>query len=112
LSKTERFLVAHDLPADRLFHWEEFKHENSAFDLVLHDLGDSSLRRESLSKVLSLAHSHSFIVLDDANVRGYNLYVRNLLDEELYRSYCLRSFTIDFFKRYSMLISPKNDHSS
>jgi len=108
LFKTRRFLMEHSLPSDNLLEWEQLKEESHRFDLVLHDLGGADLRRDSLPDVLALTSRSGYLILDDANQRKYNLFVREILKQTRFRWYSLRSFTIDQFRRYSMLVIPQN----
>jgi hypothetical protein len=104
LERTRRFVIRHGLPSGQFHLWESFEREPGRFDLVLHDLGDMDKRASTLRDVLRLARVGGFTVLDDVHYWRYNRHVRNTLGGLGLRKYSLRSFTLDEFGRYSLLV--------
>jgi predicted O-methyltransferase YrrM len=104
LDKTRDFLTIYDLPHDNTETWDSFsKRPNDPFDLILHDLGHMDVRQETLPQVIKLLSPNGAIILDDMQKVPYRLYARQLLKDMNLKSYNLKFYTRDKFRRYSYL---------
>jgi predicted O-methyltransferase YrrM len=104
LAKTADFLRAAGLPEDELVHWSEFEGYESAFDIVLYDLGTWERRLEALPTALLVGRKGALVILDDLHVAGYRSAVERALDEAGLTPYDVSRFTGDEFGRFSWAV--------
>lgn len=108
LDTTREFLAHKNLPTENLVTWESFvRSEPDAFDLVLHDLGSTALRKQSLSSVMSLASPYGYVVIDDWHKRQLRSSARRTLKARGVPHFSLKRLTEDQFGRYSLLVPPR-----
>jgi predicted O-methyltransferase YrrM len=103
LTRTREFLHGHDLPLDDMSTWESLG--VGGFDLVLHDLGDMSVRAAVLDRVLSLVRPGGVLVLDDLQFPAYRAAVSRAVHHRSLRCWDLRAVTGDAIGRYSWLVT-------
>jgi predicted O-methyltransferase YrrM len=66
LERSRAFLESHRLPTDEMSSWDEFSASAPPpFQLVVHDLGNMSVRAATLRRVLELTAPDGLLVLDD-----------------------------------------------
>jgi len=106
LERSRRFVSDHGLAADDFIQWSEFdpQDEIDSYDVVLHDLGDMTLRSATLPQALVLARRGAYVVLDDVHKPGYRAYARQLVSASSAWSIDIRAVTRDSIGRYSLLI--------
>jgi predicted O-methyltransferase YrrM len=106
LEKSRRFVSDQGLDAGNFVVWSDFdpQAETDSYDVVLHDLGDMTLRTATLPQALVLARRGAYVVLDDVHKPGYRAYVRRLVSASSAWSIDIRAVTRDPIGRYSMLI--------
>lgn len=108
LSRTQEFLESASLSTDGLLAWSQFRATASLrYDLVLHDLGNMSLRADSLDFVLRRATAAGLIVLDDVQKDPYGSLVPRACAAAGLRVFSLRDLTVDPFGRYAYLAAPR-----
>ena len=106
LERSRDFVDDHGLDVDRFVDWSCFepRDEIGSFDVVLHDLGDMTLRTASLSDALLLAGPGGYVVLDDVHKRGYRAFARRVVAASSAWRIDIRAVTRDRLGRYAMLI--------
>ena len=106
LERSRDFVDDHGLDVDRFVDWSCFepRDEMGSFDVVLHDLGDMTLRTAALSDALLLAGPGGYVVLDDVHKRGYRALVRRVVAASSAWRIDIRAVTRDRLGRYAMLI--------
>jgi predicted O-methyltransferase YrrM len=106
LDKSRRFVSDQGLAADDFVVWSDFDPQNEidSYDVVLHDLGDMTLRSATLPQALVLARRGAYVVLDDVHKAGYRAYARQLVSASSAWSIDVRAVTRDSIGRYSLLI--------
>jgi hypothetical protein len=106
LHKTRNFLEHKNVGTENLVTWESFGRSGTdAFDLVLHDLGSTGVRQESLPGVLSLASPGGHLVIDDWHKRQIRFSARPVLKARGGSHFSLKRLTEDRFGRYSLLVA-------
>lgn len=65
LERSRAFLESNRLPTDEMWTWDEFSASPQPFQLVVHDLGNMSVRAATLPRVLELTAPDGLLVLDD-----------------------------------------------
>lgn len=66
LERSRAFLESNRLPTDEMWTWDEFSASApQPFQLVVHDLGNMSVRAATLPRVLELTAPDGLLVLDD-----------------------------------------------
>jgi predicted O-methyltransferase YrrM len=106
LDKTRDFLERKNVPTENLVSWESFvRSEPDPFDLVLHDLGSTALRQESLPTATSLALPGGYLVVDDWHKRQIRSSARRALKARGVSHFSLKRLTEDQFGRYSLLVA-------
>jgi len=104
LERTHDYLIKKGMPTGKLTTWDAFVASGPGrFDLILHDLGTMETRRRTLRQVLGFADAQGVVVLDDVDKPGYGTYARRLVKAAGLRGYSLKSYTLDWLGRYSML---------
>lgn len=102
LEITRNVLVSHSLSDEKLLLWSKFSQQNKGtFDLVLHDLGDQTVRTDTLSQAISFAGAYGSIVADDVQWLDYQVFMRRRTNR---KCYSLRSVTLDRWGRYAVLL--------
>ena len=106
LEKSQRFASDQRLDADNFVAWSDFdpRTEIDFYDVVLHDLGDMTLRTAALPQALVLARRGAYVVLDDVHKSGYRAYAHRVVSASSAWSIDIRAVTRDPIGRYSMLI--------
>jgi predicted O-methyltransferase YrrM len=106
LDKSRHFVSDQGLAADDFVAWSDFDPQNEidSYDVVLHDLGDMTLRSATLPQALVLARRGAYVVLDDVHKPGYRAYARQLVSASSAWSIDIRAVTRDAIGRYSLLI--------
>jgi predicted O-methyltransferase YrrM len=106
LEKSRRFVSAKGFDADNFIAWSDFdpRKEIDSYDVVLHDLGDMTLRTAALPQALVLARRGAYVVLDDVHKRGYRAYAHRVVSASSAWSIDIRAITKDSIGRYSLLI--------
>jgi predicted O-methyltransferase YrrM len=106
LDKTRDFLERKNVPTENLVSWESFvRCVTDPFDLVLHDLGSTALRQESLPTAMSLALPGGYLVVDDWHKRQIRSSARRTLKGRGVSHFSLKRLTEDQFGRYSLLVA-------
>ena len=106
LEQSRRFVSHHGLGVDDFVDWSDVdpRREIGTYDVVLHDLGDMTLRTAALPDVLALASPGAYVVLDDVHKRGYRALVRRVVSASSEWSIDVRAVTRDPLGRYALLI--------
>jgi predicted O-methyltransferase YrrM len=107
LARTREFLSLSRLREDLLLDWQAFQQVTGVrFDLIFHDLGNMTLRAQSLPFVISLLDPRGVLVLDDMHKTGTGLEVgyprlaRRTVRQAGLSILSARQYTLDRYKRY------------
>lgn len=107
LTRTREFLETNGLSTDALVSAEDFADAPSGtFDLVFHDLGDMTVRAQSLDVAIESARRNGLIVLDDLHMWGYPDLVAKAARAHGRRILDLAPLTRDEIGRYAWALGP------
>ncbi len=108
LDRTRSFLIEHDLSVKYLELWDSFiAGSPRQFDLILHDLGTTKVRGETLGQVLGLVHAEGLVILDDMHKPEYEPLAKQIVRDSHFALYSLRDYTLDEFGRYASIAIPE-----
>jgi predicted O-methyltransferase YrrM len=103
LEKTRSFLAGMGLAEQELVLWDDFRHAVAPeFDLVSYDLGELTVRAETLEEAASLVAPAGLLVIDDFHIPAYRAHVERVLATEGMAGYSLRSLTLDAQGRFAL----------
>jgi predicted O-methyltransferase YrrM len=102
LERTRDILAQRGLDIGTMTTWAEFN-PRRRFDLILHDLGNTEVRRATVDRVCELLSPNGVIVLDDAH--HYRTALLGAVRRAGLKAFSLRRFTLDGISRYAFLAS-------
>jgi predicted O-methyltransferase YrrM len=105
LDRTRRFLESLDLSTEGLIEWPEFRQTMSHYQLIFHDLGDMSLRAESLEYVMELRAEAGWVILDDMHKSKYAPVAEKVCAAAGLRLVSLQDLTLDRYGRFACLLT-------
>ncbi len=100
LERTERVLAERGLRMGAMTTWGSFMPEHQ-FDLILHDLGGTAVRKATVDRVCGLVSETGTVVLDDAH--HYRSALLAAVRRAGLEAFSLRLFTLDDIGRYAFL---------
>jgi predicted O-methyltransferase YrrM len=107
LERTRGVLSGYGLDPGTMVTWQEFDPRRQ-FDLVLHDLGNTDVRKATVDRVCRLVTPDGVIVLDDAH--HYRSILLGAVRRAGLDAFSLRRFTLDGMSRYAFLATPAGHH--
>jgi hypothetical protein len=100
LERTEGILTKQGLQMGTMVTWANFKPERQ-FDLILHDLGGTDVRKATIDRVCGLVSMAGTVLLDDAH--HYRSVMLAGIKHAQLEAFSLRFFTLDEIGRYAFL---------
>jgi hypothetical protein len=106
LERTREFLEAEALPTQQLWLWDEFiqLRQTSSPGLILHDLGHSKVRVNTLPAVVGLCQAGTRLIADDVQKQPIREALLTVVQNRQLRCQDLIRVTFDRYGRYAWLI--------
>jgi predicted O-methyltransferase YrrM len=106
LERSHAFVRDQGVDSGDFLTWGDFdpSADIDSYDVVLHDLGDMTLRTAALPQVLVLAKAGAYVLLDDVHKGGYRAYAHRVVRASSAWSIDVRALTRDSNGRYALLI--------
>ncbi|GIX03583.1 MAG: hypothetical protein KatS3mg113_0589 [Planctomycetaceae bacterium] len=97
LERTRNFLLMHGMSDTNLLVWDQFQQQlpEGEFDLVFHDLGNMTRRRQTLSLIWKCVSPSGILVLDDWHKHHYRKSAIKVLRQHKLPTYSARADTWD-----------------
>lgn len=106
LERTKAFLEKHSLPTDNLRDALSVPAELALHDLVFHDFGEMTTRRDNL--LLAAHATGQYLILDDVHFQPYNWSIRTFLDlVPTFQPVDVQERTTDIYGRYALVLERK-----
>lgn len=107
LLKTRNYLTENDMPVHGLVYWNDFIQQPvESYDFIFNDIGPHAGRANAVSKILSMTHNKSTLIIDDLHKPHFLKPIKENLEEGgITEVYDVTEFTLDHFGRFSWLIN-------
>jgi predicted O-methyltransferase YrrM len=108
LERSRAFLQSNRLPTDGMWTWAEFSGSGpQPFELVVHDLGNMSVRAATLPQALELTAPEGLLVLDDVHNASYGASAPAVCRRAGRRFLPARLLTLDQYGRFAAVAVPR-----